>query len=134
MALAGTITPTFWRVACGNCTLRNARRPPSVATNFASAPSSATYTPVKNGRVSSADTAKMVWLTIIRITSASISPIASASARGSVGKSPAGSPKISKLLASQSEEHTSELQSHSDLVCRLLLEKKKKKIENNKHQ
>src|SRR5438034_11182122 len=28
----------------------------------------------------------------------------------------------------RSEEHTSELQSHSDLVCRLLLEKKKKQI------
>src|SRR5438067_3509552 len=30
--------------------------------------------------------------------------------------------------ASRSEEHTSELQSRFDLVCRLLLEKKKKKI------
>src|SRR5438034_4612080 len=30
------------------------------------------------------------------------------------------------LAANRSEEHTSELQSHSDLVCRLLLEKKKK--------
>src|SRR5260221_10972492 len=30
-------------------------------------------------------------------------------------------------LDRRSEEHTSELQSHSDLVCRLLLEKKKKK-------
>src|SRR5436190_20988043 len=30
-------------------------------------------------------------------------------------------------LNPRSEEHTSELQSHSDLVCRLLLEKKKKK-------
>src|SRR5260221_10470278 len=30
-------------------------------------------------------------------------------------------------VRSRSEEHTSELQSHSDLVCRLLLEKKKKK-------
>src|SRR5438034_6988235 len=29
-------------------------------------------------------------------------------------------------VAVRSEEHTSELQSHSDLVCRLLLEKKKK--------
>src|SRR5438034_3233246 len=29
--------------------------------------------------------------------------------------------------APRSEEHTSELQSHSDLVCRLLLEKKKQK-------
>src|SRR5438034_4010847 len=28
-------------------------------------------------------------------------------------------------LDARSEEHTSELQSHSDLVCRLLLEKKK---------
>src|SRR5438132_5283419 len=31
----------------------------------------------------------------------------------------------------RSEEHTSELQSHSDLVCRLLLEKKK--IQKKKH-
>src|SRR6478672_12836346 len=31
----------------------------------------------------------------------------------------------------RSEEHTSELQSRSDLVCRLLLEKKKKKINSN---
>src|SRR5260221_8812882 len=30
------------------------------------------------------------------------------------------------ILGGRSEEHTSELQSHSDLVCRLLLEKKKK--------
>src|SRR5436190_18618754 len=32
-------------------------------------------------------------------------------------------------LSARSEEHTSELQSHSDLVCRLLLEKKKKKTQ-----
>src|SRR2546421_5059078 len=31
-------------------------------------------------------------------------------------------------LLRRSEEHTSELQSRSDIVCRLLLEKKKKKI------
>src|SRR5688572_32366356 len=30
--------------------------------------------------------------------------------------------------ATRSEEHTSELQSQSNLVCRLLLEKKKKKV------
>src|SRR5215204_4903203 len=35
-------------------------------------------------------------------------------------------PELSAIL-SRSEEHTSEFQSHSDLVCRLLLEKKKKK-------
>src|SRR5260370_27462820 len=32
--------------------------------------------------------------------------------------------------AERSEEHTSELQSHLNLVCRLLLEKKKKKNKN----
>src|SRR2546421_3880752 len=31
------------------------------------------------------------------------------------------------MYSDRSEEHTSELQSRSDLVCRLLLEKKKKK-------
>src|SRR5436309_6556830 len=33
----------------------------------------------------------------------------------------------------RSEEHTSELQSRENLVCRLLLEKKKKKIEEEGH-
>src|SRR5260221_10988888 len=35
--------------------------------------------------------------------------------------------RICCRFETRSEEHTSELQSHSDLVCRLLLEKKKKK-------
>src|SRR5438034_3794327 len=35
---------------------------------------------------------------------------------------------IGAAFVDRSEEHTSELQSHSDLVCRLLLEKKKDKI------
>src|SRR5436190_11998680 len=38
---------------------------------------------------------------------------------------------FSGINTKRSEEHTSELQSHSDLVCRLLLEKKKKKNINN---
>src|SRR2546427_3208420 len=37
-----------------------------------------------------------------------------------------------QLAESRSEEHTSELQSQSNLVCRLLLEKKKKKKNNTK--
>src|SRR3989475_6186115 len=36
-------------------------------------------------------------------------------------------PSASAQAPSRSEEHTSELQSQSNLVCRLLLEKKKKK-------
>src|SRR5260221_2772088 len=38
----------------------------------------------------------------------------------------ASTPMVLPRPVSRSEEHTSELQSHSDLVCRLLLEKKKK--------
>src|SRR5688572_32110455 len=38
------------------------------------------------------------------------------------------------LLLLRSEEHTSELQSQSNLVCRLLLEKKKKKKNDNEIQ
>src|SRR6266496_6433132 len=36
-------------------------------------------------------------------------------------------PSTSRKRRSRSEEHTSELQSRRDLVCRLLLEKKKKR-------
>src|SRR5436190_13862973 len=43
---------------------------------------------------------------------------------------PQPQPRVSSVgfqgVAFRSEEHTSELQSHSDLVCRLLLEKKKR--------
>src|SRR5438034_2380062 len=47
---------------------------------------------------------------------------------GLTAESPSGSgsPGMAGRHARRSEEHTSELQSHSDLVCRLLLEKKKK--------
>src|SRR3989475_11916525 len=38
-----------------------------------------------------------------------------------------GRARVLELVTGRSEEHTSELQSQSNLVCRLLLEKKKKK-------
>src|SRR5256886_6487633 len=38
------------------------------------------------------------------------------------------------FLAQRSEEHTSELQSQSNLVCRLLLEKKKKSQNQTQHR
>src|SRR2546430_11368247 len=40
---------------------------------------------------------------------------------------------LDAMLAQRSEEHTSELQSQSNLVCRLLLEKKKKLQEDTRH-
>src|SRR4051812_49869305 len=44
---------------------------------------------------------------------------------------PPSRPHEEDLVAARSEEHTSELQSHVNLVCRLLLEKKKKKQNKN---
>src|SRR2546430_13497612 len=41
-----------------------------------------------------------------------------------------GAGRLGVHLEQRSEEHTSELQSQSNLVCRLLLEKKKKKKKN----
>src|SRR2546427_8764874 len=46
---------------------------------------------------------------------------------------PASAGRVASAISAsrRSEEHTSELQSQSNLVCRLLLEKKKKKTENH---
>src|SRR2546427_7608484 len=44
--------------------------------------------------------------------------------------SPTSRPGATARCHARSEEHTSELQSQSNLVCRLLLEKKKKKEDN----
>src|SRR5260370_32251522 len=40
---------------------------------------------------------------------------------------------VEALALKRSEEHTSELQSHLNLVCRLLLEKKKNKAQRHKY-
>src|SRR5260221_8374910 len=47
-----------------------------------------------------------------------------------------GGPNTGTMMqpVTRSEEHTSELQSHSDLVCRLLLEKKKPKPASSRFQ
>src|SRR2546430_7354660 len=57
----------------------------------------------------------------------------SARRRGSTGGGAAADApsSITAVGASRSEEHTSELQSQSNLVCRLLLEKKKKQNDEN---
>src|SRR5438034_2312869 len=65
-------------------------------------------------------------------TAASIRPVGSVVGRSlsectATSMRPSRSASSISLVKKRSEEHTSELQSHSDLVCRLLLEKKKKK-------
>src|SRR5205085_8716185 len=51
-----------------------------------------------------------------------------ASLRGVDGRHATVKPSWDDAFRDRSEEHTSELQSQSNLVCRLLLEKKKKKL------
>src|SRR5260370_28413564 len=51
----------------------------------------------------------------------------------SISRNPTN-PSVLSWLAGRSEEHTSELQSHLNLVCRLLLEKKKKTTTRDKQQ
>src|SRR5260370_21350541 len=51
-----------------------------------------------------------------------------------VCKFQAGRFLLKKFAKMRSEEHTSELQSHLNLVCRLLLEKKKTKTTNRQYK
>src|SRR5690349_23783731 len=53
-------------------------------------------------------------------------------AEGSAAHQPG--PRLQGPVVARSEEHTSELQSRRDLVCRLLLEKKKKQRKRTERQ
>src|SRR5215211_8462421 len=59
-----------------------------------------------------------------RVVAASLSEVAATNGRNGHDVVTRDRP-VSATTDTGSEEHTSELQSHSDLVCRLLLEKKK---------
>src|SRR2546427_7375943 len=75
---------------------------------------------------------KLFLISPLRKTSALISPLkldASSTLRAPLARrisapSPC-QPRVGTVTLTRSEEHTSELQSQSNLVCRLLLEKKK---------
>src|SRR2546430_13538893 len=58
-----------------------------------------------------------------------VGPDVAAPAAVAAGNEPAGLERRAQRAIQRSEEHTSELQSQSNLVCRLLLEKKKAQIE-----
>src|SRR5438034_9262245 len=80
---------------------------------------------LRGRRLSSATTLRRSDASMTRLGSFSAMPNSrsrrSISAQTSLGLTPAST------QSTRSEEHTSELQSHSDLVCRLLLEKKKRR-------
>src|SRR5438034_4203117 len=61
------------------------------------------------------------------VASASVALMASAQSRAPSDLRVCADP-YDLPFSNRSEEHTSELQSHSDLVCRLLLEKKKYRV------
>src|SRR5438067_3219925 len=63
------------------------------------------------------------YTTLFRSMKAASSAKAASGARASHRRAAA-----STAIATRSEEHTSELQSRFDLVCRLLLEKKKRSV------
>src|SRR6266480_7451020 len=64
---------------------------------------------------------------------ASVSPRCAAESASSTILPDAAPGDAFSPLAARSEEHTSELQSHVNLVCRLLLEKKKNTIITGEH-
>src|SRR5689334_23849468 len=70
-------------------------------------------------------------LYVSSITVSPDSPIVSIAPRPPGSCTPASAPtdRAASAPVSRSEEHTSELQSQFHLVCRLLLEKKKQKIQ-----
>src|SRR5260221_11533436 len=74
-----------------------------------------------------------LWVTVPLVVSVTAASPAQtfhellAQLRANPGKINFALAETTRGTVTRSEEHTSELQSHSDLVCRLLLEKKKKK-------
>src|SRR5260370_26802830 len=72
-----------------------------------------------------------IWPTFIRLgTPRGLSTISTGVPSSRYGISSSGRMNVGQILEThlRSEEHTSELQSHLNLVCRLLLEKKKNSI------
>src|SRR5438477_5821009 len=68
------------------------------------------------------------YTTLFRSTSSATSRTPAAASRRTAGpgsRRPWTAARCEAIWCSRSEEHTSELQSHVNLVCRLLLEKKK---------
>src|SRR5205807_9812496 len=73
------------------------------------------------------------YTTLFRSEAAVAGALDAALARGALRQLPDGPYIHVAVLDERSEEHTSELQSPCNLVCRLLLEKKKKKKDTTPH-
>src|SRR2546421_8160512 len=91
-----------------------------------SAPTSRLKTPEWSDSTRTIMRSESTWSTMPSRLQSTTAPESRAVTRSMPVPTKGASPRISGT-AWRSEEHTSELQSRSDLVCRLLLEKKKKK-------
>src|SRR5690349_23080092 len=80
----------------------------------------------RSGRAKGASSV-LTWQFRLKLAALRTSADAVPQSTRSAGKSPFCSQRSKFQAKLRSEEHTSELQSRRDLVCRLLLEKKKKK-------
>src|SRR5260221_10801520 len=121
-------------------TMCSSTRGPAISPSLVTWPTSTTTKPRRLASPISSCAAPRTWLTvpgalssvsryIVWIESITTRSGASAESRDSTMSRTllaAARPTGRSATPSRSEEHTSELQSHSDLVCRLLLEKKKK--------
>src|SRR5438034_5963351 len=83
--------------------------------------------PLAAGRKAVRSAVKTTWRAVHQALAATIASQARSAARPESLTGILRGWSSPKNPRERSEEHTSELQSHSDLVCRLLLEKKKKK-------
>src|SRR5438445_167389 len=109
-------------------------RKPSAAGSNACTPSETRLTPVSVNAAKRPASTEVGLASSVISSSAAVShnaltrPTTAPAVAGSISE---GVPPPKKIVSTRSEEHTSELQSRQYLVCRLLLEKKKKTKVNN---
>src|SRR5947207_12000331 len=104
-----------------------------MASTKASGPTDRIASPARVAIISSGSLARTARISARSAGARCAPPVHIASFRSRVARPCRRSSTTSGLRVSngslpRSEEHTSELQSHSDLVCRLLLEKKKARL------
>src|SRR5699024_11444815 len=83
-------------------------------------------TSTSTGAIQYSGIATNAWVIVVMVVSVGLPRRTAATApSGRARMSASSSATAARLKVTRSEEHTSELQSRFDLVCRLLLEKKK---------
>src|SRR6266480_3184777 len=119
---SGSVSPTVGTPSVRNTTTPSAPSAGGAASASESAPATLVPPPASRRRTQACAPCAVSLETAVHPVAYRSTPLENAITRN---RSPARTVR--------SEEHTSELQSHVNLVCRLLLEKKKKKIKSLFH-